>query len=138
MAGWPQAAIDFIGRDVVKPFAGKISATPVELFDAGPTLADFAGARISYDQFARSLADVVQNPNIEHRDFALSELKQELMYLDRDWKLMLNRKGEPYRLFNVKDDPQEMEDLLGRKKHEDLVAELKQKLLDRRVKTSKA
>ena len=118
--------------------AGKISDTPVELFDAGPTLADFAGARIHHDQFARSLTDVLQNPNTEHRDFALSELKHEMMYLDRDWKLMLNRKSEPYRLFNVKDDPREMEDLLGRKEHEALVGELKQKLLDHRAKTSNA
>jgi arylsulfatase len=117
--------------------AGKIIDTPLELFDAGPTLTDFAGAKVSHNHFARSLAPLLQDPNLEHRPFAISEFALELMYLDRDWKLMLNREGEPYRLFDVKKDPQEMEDLIGRKESEDLIAELKRKLLDRRKQTEK-
>ena len=78
---------------------------------------------------------VLQEPNIEHRPFAVSEFALELMYLDRDWKLMLNRDGEAYRLFDVKKDPHEMEDLIGRNEHEGLIAELKSKLFDRRAQT---
>ena len=63
---------------------------------------------------------VLENPKIEHRRFAISELSLELMYLDHDWKLLLNRKGEAYRLFNVKKDPREMEDLIGRDQYEGL------------------
>jgi len=48
---------------------------------------------------------------------------------------MLNRDGEPYRLFDVKKDPPETEDLIGRKEYENLNAELKSKLLDRRAQT---
>jgi arylsulfatase A-like enzyme len=117
--------------------AGKIIDTPLELFDAVPTLTDFAGGKFNYTQFARSLVPLLQDPNLEHRQFAISEFALELMYLDRDWKLMLNQKGEPYRLFDVKKDPQEMEDLIGRKESEGLVAELKRKLLDRRKETEK-
>jgi arylsulfatase A-like enzyme len=106
------------------------------LFDAGPTLADFAGAKINYNNFARSLTPIFQDSNTEHRSFALSELKHEMMYLDREWKLMLNRDGEPYRLFNVKNDPNEMEDLLDLKEHKDLIADLKSKLLERRARTA--
>jgi hypothetical protein len=58
-----------------------------------------------------------------------------MMYLDRDWKLVLNRDGEPYRLFDAKKDPLETEDLIGRKEYENLIAELKSKLLDRRAQT---
>jgi arylsulfatase len=115
--------------------AGKIIDSPVELFDAGPTLSDFAEAKINYARFARSLAPILQDPNTEQRQFAISEFALELMYLDRDWKLMLNRDSEPYRLFDVKKDPHEMEDLIGRKEHERLIAELKSKLLDRRAQT---
>ncbi|MEY2542860.1 MAG: hypothetical protein QOE81_321, partial [Verrucomicrobiota bacterium] len=118
--------------------AGKVIDTPLELFDAGPTLTDFAGGKLNYPHFARSLAPVFQDPNVAHRQFAVSEFALEMMYLDRDWKLMLNREGEPYRLFNVKKDPQEMEDLIGRKESEGLIAELKDKLLDRRKQTEKA
>jgi choline-sulfatase len=117
--------------------AGKIIDTPLELFDAGPTLSDFAGAKINHNHFARSLTPLLQDPNLEHRPFAVSEFAHELMYLDRDWKLMLNREDEAYRLFDVKKDPQEMEDLIGRKESEDLITELKRKLLDRRKQTEK-
>ncbi|PYL28291.1 MAG: hypothetical protein DMF45_09735 [Verrucomicrobia bacterium] len=65
--------------------------------------------------------------------FARREFALEMMYLDRDWKLMLNRDGEPYRLFDVKKDPPETEGLIGRKEYENLNAELKSKLLDRRA-----
>ena len=50
---------------------------------------------------------------------------------------MLNRADEPYRLFNLKNDPNEMEDLVDRTEHKNLVADLKKKLLDRRAKTSR-
>jgi len=116
--------------------AGKIFDHPIELFDAGPTLADSAGTRISYRHFARSLAPTLRDPKVEHRSFALTEFKHELMYLDRDWKLMLNRDGEPYRLFNVKNDADEMEDLVDRKEQKALIADLKKKLLERRAETS--
>ena len=59
------------------------------------------------------------------------------MYLDRDWKLMLNRKGEPYRLFDVKNDPQEMDDLVGRPEHSELIKELKKKVANRLSQTGK-
>lgn len=118
------------------PVASKVLDHPVELFDAGPTLTDFAGAKTNYRHFARSLAPLLQDPSVEHRNFALTEFKQEMMYLDRNWKLMLNRKGEPYRLFDLKKDPDEMEDLVGRREHQSLIAELKRKLLERRAQTS--
>jgi arylsulfatase A-like enzyme len=83
------------------------------------------------------LAPLLQDPNIERRQFAISEFALEMMYLDRDWKLMLNRESEPYRLFDIEKDPHEMEDLIGRKEFEVLIAELKSKLLDRRKQTEK-
>ena len=48
---------------------------------------------------------------------------------------MLNHDDEPYRLFDVKKDPQEMEDLSGHNEHKDFIAELKGNLLDRRAQT---
>jgi choline-sulfatase len=117
--------------------AGKIIDSPVELFDGGPTLSDFAGVKINYAHFARSLGPLLQDPNIEYRQFALAEFALEMMYLDQDWKLMLNRDGEPYRLFDVKKDPHEIDDLIGRKEFEAVIANLKSKLLDRRKQTEK-
>jgi len=122
--------------EIIKSNRGEtIIESFVEWFDAGPTLADLAGARINHTQFARSLVPVLENPKIEHRRFAISELSLELMYLDHDWKLLLNRKGEAYRLFNVKKDPREMEDLIGRDQYEGLIKELKSNVLDRWIQT---
>ena len=115
--------------------AGRIFDTSVELFDAGPTLADLADAKIEHPQVARSLRPVLQDPNLEHRAFAVSEFAQETMYLDHDWKLMLNRDGAAYRLFDLKNDPAEQHDLVGKKEHAGLIAELRQKLLDWRKQT---
>ncbi|MBV9618555.1 MAG: DUF4976 domain-containing protein, partial [Verrucomicrobia bacterium] len=57
-------------------------------------------------------------------------------YLDRDWKLMLNRKGEAYRLFDVKNDPQEMEDVVSRPEHAALIEELEKKVANRLSETA--
>jgi len=65
-------------------------------------------------------------------------LLQEVMYLDRDWKLMLNRKREPYRLFDVKNDPEEMNDLIGRSEHDSLIKELKSRVAERLAVTANA
>ena len=116
--------------------AGTINDTPSEWFDAGPTLAEVAGAQLKYPQFARSLIPALQNFKTEHRNFAISELLHEVMFLDRDWKLMLNRKREPYRLFNVKSDPRELNDLIGQGEHEALMDELKGRVADRLKQTA--
>jgi arylsulfatase A-like enzyme len=116
--------------------AGATSDSPAEWFDAGPTLAELAGAKLDYTQFARSVVPTLREPKIEHRDFAISELLHEIMYLDREWKLMLNRKREAYRLFDVKNDPQEMEDLVGQPEHAALIEELKKKVAGRLSETA--
>jgi arylsulfatase len=115
--------------------AGSINESPVEWFDAGPTFAETADAALKYSQFARSVVPALQNPRAEHRSFAISELLQEVMYLDRDWKLMLTRKREPYRLFDVKNDPQETNDLIGRPEHDSLIKELQGRVAERLKQT---
>jgi arylsulfatase len=116
--------------------AGATNDSPAEWFDAGPTLAELAGAKLDYTQFARSVVPTLREPKIEHRDFAISELLHEIMYLDRDWKLMLNRKCEAYRLFDVKNDPQEMKDLVGRPEQAASIERLKKKVADRLSETA--
>jgi len=115
--------------------AGTTNDSPVEWFDAGPTLAEAAGTKLKYLQSARSIVPAFQDPRSGHRSFAISELSEEVMYLDRDWKLMLNRKGEPYRLFDVKNDPQEINDLIGRSEHDSLINELKSGVAERLKQT---
>jgi len=51
---------------------------------------------------------------------------------------MLNKSGEAYRLFNLENDPHEMHDLVEEKEHKHLIAELREKLLNRRAQTEKS
>jgi choline-sulfatase len=118
------------------PQAGTVNDSPAEWFDAGPTLTEVAGGQIVFSHFARSVIPSLQNPATEHRRFAISELLHEVMYLDRDWKLMLNRKREPYRLFDVKSDPRELNDLIGHGEHKALIDELKSRVGERLKQTA--
>jgi choline-sulfatase len=117
------------------PEAGLTNDSPAEWFDAGPTLSEVAGGKIGYAQFARSVIGPLRT-NTEHRSFAISELLQEVMYLDRDWKLMLNRKGEAYRLFDVKNDPHEMRELVRLGEHTSLIKDLKTRVAERLKQTA--
>ena len=135
----PAVRVPFIisAPDLMKsPHSGTVNDSLVEWFDAGPTLAELAGAQLNYSQFGQSVIPSLKNPRIEHRRFAISELLQEVMYLDRDWKLMLNRKREPYRLFDVKNDPRELNDLIGQGEHKSLIDELKSKVAERLRQTA--
>jgi arylsulfatase A-like enzyme len=78
---------------------------------------------------------MLQDASVEHRSFAVSEFVHETMYLDRDWKLMLNRNDEPYRLFDLKNDPYEVQDLATEKRYESVIADLKRTLVNHRAQT---
>ena len=49
---------------------------------------------------------------------------------------MLNADGEPYRLFDVENDPNELNDLVERQEHRELVGDLKNRLLERKERTA--
>ena len=87
--------------------------SPVEWFDIGPTLVEFGGGEMQHRQFGKSLRPVLDNPASTHREYAISELSGEIMLLNNDWKIALNRKGECYLLFDVQNDPDETNNLAG-------------------------
>jgi arylsulfatase len=93
--------------------SGQVCDSPVEWFDLGPTLVELIGETLPYQQFARSLVPVLEDPDTAHRDTALSELSGEVMIMDRRWKMTLNREGQPYLLFDLENDPQEIQNLIG-------------------------
>jgi choline-sulfatase len=86
---------------------GTVSQSPAEWFDIGPTLVELAGGQLQHQQFARSLLPVLGEPGKEHRPFAVSEIAGEVMIMDRQWKLVFNRRGEPYLMFDQVTDPAE-------------------------------
>lgn len=108
----------------VREGASRVSDTPVEWFDLGPTLVELAGGKLHHRQFARSLCPHLQTGG-EHRTFAISEVHGEIMYLDRKWKLLLNQQGQPYCLFDREADPLEINNLVQNARLDDVITEVR-------------
>ena len=77
----------------------------------------------------------LSNPDVEHRSTAISELDGEIMLLDQEWKIVLNKNGEPYLLFDVQKDPNEINNLVVNREHRNIVIHLRLKILERLMST---
>ena len=115
--------------------AGRVSDAPVELFDVGPTLVELAGGALEHEHYARSLCHVLENPAAEHRPFAVSEIFREIMIMDRQWKMVVNRDGDPYLLFDQVNDPAETVNLVHDLDTAGIVAEMREWLFEHLVRT---
>ena len=113
----------------------RVSHSPVEWIDIGPTLVELAGGSINYHQHGKSLMTSLSNPDVEHRSTAISELDGEIMLLDQEWKIVLNKNGEPYLLFDVQKDPNEINNLVVNREHRNIVIHLRLKILERLMST---
>ena len=114
-----------------------ISDTLISNLDVGPTIIDLAGGKIDYEQFGKSFFPIISDTSIEHRDCIISEYNGELMYYDKMWKMVINKSGEPYLLFNVLDDPMEVINLAALPEYKGKTIELKNRLLEMVVNNSK-
>jgi choline-sulfatase len=123
----PAARIPFLLR-VPGGVRGVVSDTMVELMDLGATFVELAGGRPVPGSHARSLVPVATGRADEHRDLALSELREEAMVVSQDYKLAVNPAGEPYLLFDRRADPQERRNLAGRRRVRDVQLDLQRRL----------
>ena len=110
--------------------AGSICDSPVEWIDIGPTLVELAGGELEHRQFGKSLCPVLTQPEVAHRDFAISEIEGEVMLLNREWEAALNADGEVYLLFDVQNDPNETNNLAGRSEVADIETALRLQILE--------
>ena len=53
------------------------------------------------------------------------------MLLNQEWKMAINSDGEPYLLFDVKNDPDEVNDLVVNKESQKIVSQLRLRILER-------
>jgi choline-sulfatase len=120
---------------VKRQTGGRVADSPVEWFDIGPTLVELAGGEPGHRHFARSLCPVLEDVAAPHRDFAVSEVHGEIMYLDKKWKMALNAEGLPYLLFDIENDPQEQRNLAGDASLETVRTELRLRLQEHLVRT---
>ncbi|MCG9128032.1 sulfatase-like hydrolase/transferase [Candidatus Poribacteria bacterium] len=108
----------------------RVSDTPVEWIDIGPTLVEAAGGKIEHRQFGKSLCNTVTDTNFSHREYAISEYGGEVMLLNQEWKVALNTDGDVYLLFNVQNDPDETNNLAGLPKMQELETQLRLQILE--------
>ena len=111
--------------------AGRVCDSPVEWFDVGPTLAEYAGAELDYKQFAKPLQPCLVDETARVRDEALCELSHEMMGTDEKWKMAANSDGKPYLLFDLENDPKESKNLAGLDDYADAETELRIRMLER-------
>jgi choline-sulfatase len=120
-------------QTVQSDVAGTVCDSPVEWMDVGPTLVELAGGELSHQQFGKSLCPTLADVSTEHRVEAISEYGGEVMLLNREWKAVLNREGQVYLLFNVEDDPQEVNNLAGLPEFSDVERGLRLRVLERLI-----
>lgn len=108
---------------------GRVCDALVSLMDVGPTLVELAGGSIDYEQYGVSLKGVLEGREQTPREWVLSELSGEIMYMDDSWKMAVNAEGEVYLLFDRKNDPDEQYNLAASKGTDELTASLRDKML---------
>lgn len=113
------------------PVAGSVAESWVEWFDIGPTLVELAGGRLKHQQFARSLAPLLAEPNRTHRRTALCEHRGEAMIVTDEWKLAVNQGGETYLLFDRRNDPEESCNLAGAPQFREVANGLRLQIFER-------
>ena len=105
--------------------------SPIEWFDIGPTILEYVGCGFNYPQFSKSFCPLLNGKKWRIRDDAISEYKGELMMMNDDWKIVFNKEGLPYLLFDRNHDPQESENLSCKVKYHDIMKNLKLRAFER-------
>ena len=110
-----------------------VCESPVEWFDVGPTLTEFAGTDLDFAQFAVSLMPSLRDPDVGTRSEAISEIYQEVMVMDTRWKCAVNASGRAYLLFDLANDPHESRNLAGLPEYREVEERLRLRILERMV-----
>ncbi len=116
----------------------RINDNPVEWIDIGPTLVELAGGEIKHQQFGKSLCPVLNGTQNSHREFAVSEIENEIMLLNDEWKFAVNLRKQPYMLFDVQDDPNETNNLAGLPEMKTLETELRARVFEHLANTQES
>jgi choline-sulfatase len=118
---------------IIRPPASECPARvvddPVELIDIGPTLAEAAGAPITYAQWGRSLLGLVEGGSGPVRELAVSEERGEVVAVGGRWKVALNNAGEAYLCTDLERDPDELRNLAGTSEAREVERTYRERLL---------
>jgi len=113
--------------------AGEISRALVSLADVSPTILDLAGCEPKAGAFGRSLAPTPAGPGAPGHDAVFSEIAslglRRTMVRDGRFKMVLDDRSRPLKLFDLVEDPTEARNLVGRAETEPTVRRLRDRLL---------
>lgn len=132
--------------------SGRSSSALIELIDLVPTILDLCGIQIAPRVQGKSLLDLLQGTNQEHKHHVITEYADnaEAMVRTRDWKFIYSagnrhRKdgyarshrlpGPTTRLFNLKDDPGEFNDVSCLPVNQELIRHFLSLMTDHMVNT---
>ena len=112
---------------------GKISDTLVENIDVYPSLLEAVGAEQSQRCLGKSLWPVLRNPDTQHRDAVFSEIDSQghrnIMVRTNRYKYALDETGQGYLLYDLIEDPQEQNNLIGKNDMKQVEMELRDRTL---------
>jgi len=91
--------------------AGPHTATPVELIDIAATILDLAGQSVPENWDAKPLTPTLRDPNLPHRDYAVSQLNGWRCVTNNEWKYV-ERQEEGSLLYHLIDDPEETRNVI--------------------------
>jgi len=111
--------------------AGKRNDALVYLQDIVPTLLEVGGARVPRHIDFRSMLPVVRGEKAEiHPALYGAYIEHQRMVREGDWKLIVYPKADKLRLFNLREDPFERDDLADDPAHAATKARLLKRLIE--------
>lgn len=116
--------------------AAKVCEGLVSTVDLTATLLDIAGCEPQQNVFGKSLLPALNDPESVGSEFVVSEVHDETMISDGNWRMVVNAKNEVLELYNIASDPDETINLAGRPGTEEQVERLRSALLDFLLKTA--
>ena len=116
--------------------AGRRSDALVESVDVYRTITGLAGIPTPHGVFGHSLLPILEGAADRVRDAAFSELRTKTMVRMDDWKLVYDPAGDgAEELYNLADDPHELDNRVGDGSVRSTLEQLKTALLDWAIQT---
>ena len=111
---------------------GKQCDSPAENIDVFPTLLEAIGAEPSERCMGESLWPLLRNPDVHYRDATYSEIAHQghrnYMVRTSDYKYAMDDASRGYMLFDLDNDPEERENLVGHGNYKAIEQELRDHL----------
>jgi len=113
--------------------AGQTSSTLAETVDIMPTILEAVGAEVPESCLGKSLWPALRDPSMKIRDATFSEVerggRRNLMVRTERCKYAVHDDGEGYMLYDLAEDPDERNNLIGHPEAREVEVEMRDRLL---------